>query len=172
MKVYYIPVVFLLFFCCQSISGQNRNTDIKKHTVYIDVSTRGPVYTINYDRIFIKRDKVSFSYRIGFFLLKDEIAMPLGISLITGKHDHHAEFSLTLTPDIDRFNYLFREGNVSDKYLYITPGFGYRYQKPEGGLFIKALVAPMILLDPPSDDFWNMDPKLYPLLTVGTGISF
>ncbi|HTF31511.1 MAG TPA: hypothetical protein VK625_21790, partial [Flavitalea sp.] len=62
MKIYNIPIAFLLFLYCQSLSGQNGNTDIKKHTVYIDVSTRGPVYTINYDRIFLKREKLSFSY--------------------------------------------------------------------------------------------------------------
>ncbi|MHA4843914.1 hypothetical protein ACX0G7_07120 [Flavitalea antarctica] len=143
-----------------------------KHTLYIDASTRGPVYSVNYDRIFYYGEKLSYSYRIGFHWLHNEAGIPLGISLITGKQEHHAEFSLTLTPYIKRVDYLFREGNISDKYLYITPGIGYRYQKPTGGLFVKALLAPLILLDPPSDDFWNMDTRLNSLFTIGAGYTF
>jgi hypothetical protein len=159
-------ILFLILVC--SCSGQ----DVHKHTVYVDISTRGPVYTVNYDRIFYTSEKVSYSYRLGFHWLHDEIGIPLGISLITGKQDHHAEVSLTMTPYVDRANHLFQEGNISDKYLYITPGIGYRYQKPSGGFFLKGLVAPLVLLDPPSDDFWNMDPKIYSMLTIGAGYNF
>ncbi|RYG53260.1 MAG: hypothetical protein EOO01_04810 [Chitinophagaceae bacterium] len=163
---------FLLVFICMLSLNSGFGQQDHKHTVYADVSTRGPVYTINYDRIFYRGEKLSYAYRIGFHWLHDEIGMPLGISLLTGKHEHHAELSLTFTPYIDRADYLFREGNISDKYIYITPGIGYRYQKPAGGLFLKALVAPLILLDPASDDFWNMNPKVYSLLTIGAGYTF
>jgi hypothetical protein len=143
-----------------------------KHTIYADVNTSGPVYSLNYDRIFHRGENVFYAYRIGLHWLHDEVALPLGISLITGKQNHHMEFSLSFTPYIDRTNYLFREGNISDKYLYITPGIGYRFQKPGGGLFVKSLVAPLILLDPPSDDFWKMDGSVDPLLSVGLGFTF
>jgi hypothetical protein len=163
---------YLLFVILIWLTGTSYSQDTHKHTLYVEGSTRGPVYTMNYDRMFYLGEKVSYSYRIGFHWLHDEIGIPLGISLITGTEDHHAEFSLTLTPYIDRVNYLFREGNISDKYLYITPGVGYRYQKPMGGLFLKALVAPLVLLDPPSDDFWKMDPKVYSVLSIGAGYTF
>lgn len=157
------PIVFGINGFCQTAH---------KHTVYADVNSRGPVYTINYDRIFHQGEKIAYAYHIGFHWLHDEVGIPLGLSLITGKYNHHAELSVTVMPYIDRANYLFREGNISDKYLYITPGLGYRFQKPGGGLFMKALVAPIILLDPPSDDFWNMDAKVHPLLNVGVGYTF
>jgi hypothetical protein len=162
----FLLILFILLVC--SAYGQG----VHRHTIFADASTTGPVYTVNYDHIFYSGELVSYSYRIGFHWLHDEVGIPLGISLITGQQDHHAEFSLTLTPYIDRANYLFREGNISDKYLYITPGIGYRYQKPTGGLFLKALVAPLVLLDPPSDDFWNMDPKVYGLISIGAGYTF
>jgi hypothetical protein len=159
--------IFLLL----SFTGLH-SQQMHKNTLYLEGSTRGPSYSLNYDRVFLDGVKVAWAYRIGMHWLHDEIGLPLGISLITGKQEHHAEISLTFTPYVDRANYLFREGNISDKYLYITPGFGYRYQRPTGGLFIKGLLAPLIFLDPPSDDFWNMDAKVYPLLSVGAGYTF
>ena len=159
---------FMIFVGTMKTSGQQMN----KHTVYADVNTSGPVYTINYDRIFHQGEKVAYTYHIGFHWIHDEIGIPFGISLLTGKENHHAEFSLSFMPYVDRADYLFTEGNISDKYLYITPGVGYRFQKPGGGLFLKTLVAPLISLDPPSDDFWNMDSDIHPLLSVAIGYTF
>ncbi len=52
------------------------------------------------------------------------------------------------------------------------PGAGYRYQQPGGSFFAKLVVGPIIYLDPPSNDFWNMDPVLYAGVTAGVGFSF
>ena len=142
------------------------------HTVFIEGSTRGPSYSLNYDRIFYSGTKVSYAYRIGLHWLNDEIALPIGVSLITGKGTHHGEISLTATPLVDRAKYLFRSGNYSDKKIYLTPGLGYRFQKSKGGFFAKAVAGPTLFLDPRSDNFWKMDPKLFFVLSVGAGYTF
>lgn len=162
--------VLVLLLAATTVEALSQQTH--RSSFYADINTSGPVYTVNYDGIFHQGEKVSYAYHIGFHWLHDEVGIPFGISLLTGAENHHAEFSLTLMPYVDRANYLFDEGNISDKYLYITPGAGYRFQKPGGGLFLRTFVGPSILLDPPSDDFWNMDVKVSAVFSFGVGYTF
>jgi len=148
--------------------GQN----ISRNTVYTDFASKGAYYSLNFDRIFSTGEKFTKTYRIGFTVLKNAVAMPLGINFLTGHNTSHAEFSLTAVPYIETYTDLFSGKNQSDKKLYIIPGAGYRYQKPEGGFFFKVIAGPVIYLDPPSDDFWKMEGKIYPGITAGAGFSF
>lgn len=144
-----------------------------KNAVYAEGATRGPVYSINYDRIFRQGEKLAYSFRAGFSIYNNTVSFPVGINFITGMNEHHAEFSLTVIPYIDYDVHLVGSNNTeSDKYIFVNPSIGYRYQKKEGGIFLKAAVGPSIFLDPPSNDFWNMDPKLYIFGSIGLGISF
>lgn len=152
--------------------AQNAIEQIKRSSIFLDFTNQGPCYSVNFDRIFSDHKKNNFAYRVGLHFFDQNFGLPLGISMLTGLSNHHAEFSLTLIPFIKNFNYLFKEGNLSDKQLYIVPGIGYRFQKPDGGILVKGLVSPMIFLDPPSDNFWNMDPKINPALNLGIGWTF
>jgi hypothetical protein len=144
-----------------------------KNAVYAEGATRGPVYSINYDRMFRQGEKLANSFRVGFSIYNNTVSFPVGINFITGTNEHHAEFSLTVIPYIDYDVHLVGSNNSeSDKYIFVNPSIGYRYQKKEGGIFLKASVGPSIFLDPPSNDFWNMDPKLYAFGSIGLGISF
>lgn len=144
-----------------------------KNAVYIEGATRGPVYSVNYDRIIRQGDKLAYSLRAGFSIEKKAVSFPVGINFITGLNDHHAEFSLTIIPyikQVDKNSGANNDG--SDKYFFINPAVGYRFQKKEKGIFIKAAAGPSIFLDPPSNDFWNMDPKIYAFGSIGVGFSF
>ena len=152
---------------CQTVNTDNFN----RNSIYLELSSERPVYSINYDRIFHKGKKIYYSFRIGFSVEPDAISLPLGINIITGQKTHHAEFSLTIILYLDHYTFL-NADDQSDKYLFIIPGLGYRYQKPEGRLFFKLVAAPFIFLDPPSNDFWNMNPKVYGSIQSGVGISF
>ena len=152
--------------------AQGSKTFSAKSTVYAEGATQGPVYSINYDRVFSEGNVFAKSYRFGFSVYNDVLAFPIGISFITGKSEHHAEFSCTAIPYIEKFQKLFASGNLSDKKMYIIPGAGYRYQKPAGGFFFKAAAGPVLYLDPPSDNFWKMDPKLFAGVSIGAGFSF
>jgi len=155
-------------------SGQGISERSVRNAVYIELASRGPVYYINYDRIFRQGDKLDYSFSVGFSIAKNAVSFPFGIHFITGVKDHHAEFGVTFIPYIDYKHHLIGSNTKSDsdKYLYINPAVGYRYQKSNTGLFLKALIGPSVFLDPPSDDFWNMDPKLYTFGSIGVGISF
>lgn len=168
-----IVLLFCIFGAVNTVLSQEKDsTKLSRNTFYIDLSTRGAYYSVNYDRIFSVGKKLSYSYRIGFSVLENAIALPLGINLFTGKGNAHAEFSLTLMPYMDEYKSFLSSNDLSDKYLYIIPAAGYRYQKRGGGLFFKVALSPMIVLDPPSSNFWKMDPKVYAAGNIGVGWSF
>ncbi len=152
--------------------AQNNKTFLAKNTIYAEAATQGPVYSVNYDRVFSEGDVFAKSYRLGFSVYKDVLAIPVALNFITGKNQHHAEISVTVIPYIEKYQKLFSPGNLSDKKLYIIAQGGYRYQKPQGGFFFKAMAGPVLYLDPPSDNFWNMDPKIFAGVNVGAGYSF
>ncbi len=143
-----------------------------RNTVYADFASKGAFYSVNYDRIFSSGKKINISFRAGFSILNDAIAFPLGIQFFTGQEASHIELSLTIEPYIENYKELLNGSSGSDTKAYIMPGVGYRYQKPEGGFFAKVVAGPIIYLDPPSNDFWNMDPVVYTGVTAGLGFSF
>ncbi|MFZ1529237.1 MAG: hypothetical protein WAT19_10820 [Ferruginibacter sp.] len=143
-----------------------------KNTVYAGYARIGTYYAINYDRVFSQGTTFSKSFNAGISLLKTDIAFPIGINFFTGHQQHHAEFSLSVVPYIERYNYLFKPGNLSDKKLYILPAAGYRYQKPGGGFFGKIQAGPVFYFDPASDSNTKTDSRVYPGIIVGIGGNF
>ena len=75
-------------------------------------------------------------------------------------------------PYVEDYEKLFSPGSPSDKKLDIIPGCGYRFQNPGGGFFFKIIAAPIINLDPLSDNFWKMEGKVYAGGSIGAGINF
>ena len=148
------------------------STFLSRNTFYLDLASKGAYYSLNYDRIFHQGDQLNYSFRIGFSILKDAVALPFGINLFTGKKDNHIEFSITFMPYIDQYKSFLSENDLSDKYLYIITGIGYRYQKWGGGFFFRTALSPMLILDPRSSDFWKMDPKVELAVNIGLGWSF
>ena len=165
-----LSAIFLMGFS-EFVFSQDRTK--AKNALYIEGATRGPVYSINYDRIFRQGAKLDYSFRVGFSIYDNTVSFPVGVNFITGLNEHHAEFSLSVIPYIDYNVHLVGSNETeSDKYIFVNPAIGYRYQKAERGIFLKVAAGPSIFLDPPSDDFWNMDPKLYAFGSIGLGISF
>lgn len=164
------PALILLFAC--GISANAQDVAIARNAVYAEGTSHGAYYSINYDRIFRLGANFTNTYRIGFSLLNNAVALPVGLNFLKGDGFHHFEFGLTVVPYVENYQKLFQAGSLSDKKIYLIPGAGYRYQPPGGGFFFKAIVAPVIYLDPPSDNFWKMDGKVYAGGSVGAGISF
>ncbi len=174
-KSFTATIIFFLFFTGFSMKGicqENNANAISRNTLYADFASKDVYYSINFDHIFHRGNKLSYSYRAGISILKDAYSFPIGIQCFTGVKSSHAEFSLTLIPYVDHSAKSRNRYDNTDKFLYVEPGIGYRYQAPEGGLFFKAVFTPIILLDPPSNDFWNMDPKLFAGGNIGIGYTF
>jgi len=162
----------LLFSTNIALSQDNDSSFLSKNTFYIDLASKGAYYSLNYDRIFHQGDKLNFSYKIGFSILKDVIAMPIGVNLLKGKNEHHIELSITVMPYIDQYKSFLSDNDLSDKYLYIISGIGYRYQKLSGGFYFRAAFSPMLILDPRSNDFWKMDAEFSAAVNISAGWSF
>lgn len=164
--------IALLLLLALPAAGQAQDVAIAPNTVYVEGSSHGALYSINYDRVFRFGARFTNTHRIGFSLLNNAIALPLGINFLKGDGFHHFEFGLTVVPYVQHYQHLFSAGSLSDKKIYLIPGIGYRYQPPGSGFFFKAMAAPVVYLDPPSDNFWKMDGKVYAGGSVGAGISF
>jgi hypothetical protein len=168
----FFGALLLAYFSNNLYSQLPSSNQFAHHTLYADFASTGAYYSVNYDRIFHRGTKFTKSWRAGLSLLKDVVACPLGIHFFTGQYASHAEFSITLVPYIEQYKNLFSDDNLSDKKIYIIPGTGYRYQPAQGGFFFKVVAAPVIYLDPGSDNFWKMDGKIYPGINLGAGFSF
>lgn len=164
--------VFLLFIINIGYSQDKGSAVLARNTLYIDLATKGAYYSLNYDRIFHQGDKLNFSGKIGFSIFKDVLALPLGINLFTGKKNHHFDLGIIFMPYIEKYKSFLSKNDLSDKFLYIIPGIGYRYQKQEGGFYFKTTFSPMLILDPRSSDFWKMDPEVKVAVNIGAGWSF
>lgn len=164
--------LLIFLFCALHFSAAAQQVAVARNTVFAEGHTDGPVYSINYDRISRFGKTFTNTWRIGFSVDKTVIALPLGYNFLKGDGAHHFEFGLTLIPLIEKYKYLFSAGNISDKKLYVVPGAGYRYQPPGGGLFLRLIAGPSLMLDPRSDNFWKMDTKISAGISAGAGISF
>lgn len=163
----------LLLLTCMLISSAVVHGQVKmqgRNAVYADYSLEGPVYSINYDRIFAQSAKLNYFFRAGFSIINDQAAFPLGVGLITGHNDHHFELAMLFIPLVESK----KTGGVTDndKFIYLFPAAGYRYQKSDGGIFFHALAGPMIILDPAEGDFWQMDPMVKFSFSLGLGFNF
>jgi hypothetical protein len=163
----------LLLYCCLPLLAQEGRPEFpKRNALYVEAFGKAPYYSVNYDRIVRVGAKWSYSLRAGFSIVADGISMPLGFNAFTTPGHHHLEWGLGLTPYIDHYRTFLAEKDESDKQLYIVPHIGYRYQKPEGGLFFTAGVMPTVFIDPPSTNVWDFTPEFRVWGGLALGVSF
>ena len=172
MNHYLSSFIILLAFLLSATADAQQVKNIARNTLYADFAIKGATYSVNYDRVFSNGKKLAKSYRAGISVLNNAIAVPLGLQFFSGKNAHHVEYSLTIVPNIEKYQDISTGNNESDKKIYILPGAGYRYQPPSGGFFAKIVIGPLIYLDPEADNFWHMEGKVYPGITAGAGFSF
>lgn len=147
-------------------------TTRSSNVVYMEAASKGAVYSVNYERVFANGSNYIKSFRVGCSLYNNTIALPVGISFFKGKAPHYLDYSLLLTPYIEGYQQLFNGKNSSDKKAYIMPGIGYRYQPIKKGFFAKITAGPVLSLDPPSDNFWNMKTNWYAGLNIAAGFTW
>ncbi len=102
------------------------------------------VYSLNYDRILISKEKWKFSGRLGFGYFFDRynrhsvLNFPSEFTFLIGKSKHFFETGLGVTYyvfTVPKEEYYYWE---AEHYSYLFSRFGYRYQRPQGGFFFKA----------------------------------
>jgi hypothetical protein len=124
-------------------SSLAQETFTKKNTISIGINF--PASGVSYDRILAQKSAWKFSGQLhiapAHFGLGKGFGGGLGFNAFRGRENHHLQLGLNYT-------YLHKAANLEKNFTelnlnLVTPTIGYRYQKPNGGLFFTANVGPM-----------------------------
>jgi hypothetical protein len=126
---------------------------MQKNTFFLELGGNGFFYSLNYDRILLDHTAWKISARTGAMYMpgifeanRHMIGLPMEISYLRGRNNHHLELGLGFTPIYDtylRTDYDGRQYVGQDLVLIGVARVGYRYQKREGGMFYRAGFTPL-----------------------------
>jgi hypothetical protein len=138
----------LLLCLQQTLSfSQNDSTHVfKNNAVYIEtVGSVATYFSLNYERKVIENKNAFFTARAGIYLLPDIAMSALLMNYVLGKKNHHLEVGGGIRLATIKEYHRDKPKWVWDKdELAGTANFMYRYQKPNGGLLIRAGWTPVI----------------------------
>lgn len=167
--------LLLIFICCSFLSfSQLQNDSYKKNNLYVEFLGQGFIGSLNYDRLFDTEGIVKKSYSIGGIYASDiknfqflnsypypntyNFGLPISYNILIGKKNSYLEFGIGLSTFYFHGNVYIQEGfcgthfpseynaKVKNFNFYFNPKIGYRYQRKNGGLFLKATFSPNINL--------------------------
>lgn len=150
----------------------------RRNTIFFEFFGNAITYSLNYDRLYKIKSKSCVAVRAGFHysdnLLGNEqriIGFPIAASWLCpiSPKNNFIELGLGLT----YFHDLFKDINHIEHYFFAVPRIGYRYQRRNGGFFLKIGFTPSINLlvinpDPSKIDYL----KLYPVGGIALGFTF
>jgi hypothetical protein len=126
----------------------------KRNTIYIEAFGQGLLNSLSYDRLYRtgKKNKTSVSAGVTFFPSIGIGDMYLGSQLsynfLYTMKNHHIELGMGLNFLVDEVKegveYLGESGIEKNYYLYFTPKLGYRFQRPQGGIFFRVTFTPLV----------------------------
>lgn len=121
---------------------------LKKNTIFLEIGGNAFIYSVNYDRLFDVSNKIKLSSRIGIHFTNEfplqyyrTLSIPVefsGLYSISG-NKHFLEVGVGLS-------YLNSSNKVTkhtEDVIALALRLGYRFQKPEGGLFVKIGFVPL-----------------------------
>lgn len=109
-----------------------------------------PTVSANVEHVLFAKEKLFINGHIGYGIGKVEgnqaLAVPIGLNVFRGVKASHLELGLGLTYVKGyRFYYLGSEP-VPSKAIYLAPNIAYRFQKLDGGVFLRITYAPLFRL--------------------------
>jgi hypothetical protein len=171
-------LAFVFTITIQSSAQTEPRTFTAKKAVYLEVGGGSGFYAINYSKIFHQKGMLKLSTSVGFSIWPNTNidsktswlpALPLEISALYGKSNHHLELGMGFTSylntsfDFDSETFETIKKVVFDAFIPLR--VGYRYQKPEGGFFFRVGYTPFFNVPVGGREDWNFDPRF-------AGISF
>lgn len=154
--------LFIFCFCLCGV-GQNRKDSIplSKNTLYAEFFGNCVYGSINYDRIVFHKKRNKVSLRFGFLPYPKVTSLASAtfeLSYINGiKHNLEYSLGIAFTHGLSRQGQSSISEHVATGNLFLCPHFGYRFQKPEGGLFVRAGVGARLNLG----ELYQYDYKKY-----------
>jgi len=121
----------------------------EKSTIYAEAFGQGLCWSLNYDRLFRTEKRLMNSWTAGLIIVPKSFdfgdgayfGVPVSYNWILGKKSHHFEFGVGLTLLASSWDYWQDRKNF---YAYLNPKIGYRFQRPQGGLFFRATATALI----------------------------
>jgi hypothetical protein len=144
MKKHFL-ILFIISIQTSQLFGQTKNDSIpfSKNSVYIEFLGNCLYGSINYDRIFYHKNINELSFHIGLYpyIRRSFATATTELSYLIGRKNH---FSTAL--GISYMHGLYAEGPligngeheiIGGGYIVFIPRIGYRYQRPNGGVFFR-----------------------------------
>jgi hypothetical protein len=164
---------FLVFLTLsQSTFAQTEpETFTAKNAIYLELGGSSGRYAVNYSKIFHQKGKLKLNASAGFSMWRDQLndfktiwlpVIPLEVSALYGKSNHHLEMGFGVTSFLGRtLDFNSETLELEDKVVFgafIPVRIGYRYQKPEGGFFFRFGYTPIIDFPPRTGGNWSLYP--------------
>lgn len=167
MNVMKKNIIQVFIFLCPFITFGQQNINIKsinRNSIYFEAFGQGLYNSISFDRINSINKNIKTSFSAGLTLVPTSelcvVGIPASYNYLFGKNNHHLELGLGITAMYLRQNKLTVSEGVTDLngntqinnyigyqnnfYSYFTPKIGYRFQKNDGGLFLRLTLTPSI----------------------------
>lgn len=149
----------------------------EKNTIYAEAFGQGFCGSVNYDRIIKTNNSWSHSVSAGFTFVPKSIGfgdgtyvgIPISYNWLLGRKSHHLDLGLGITcfavnPNSDE---------ISHFYTTFSPKISYRFQRPQGGLFLKATALVMFdALNATSYKFTTSTYRRYSYLNNVVGLGY
>lgn len=143
----------LAFLCfCLPLAGLaqtlNQESPFRaRNTIYLEGLGSGGFYSVNYERLLLSGEKQAYGFRIGtssFGKSFGTITLIGELFTLIGRGSHHGDFGIGLTA-ANQKEFVFGNSNPVSRNttLYAIPRISYRYQKPTGGLMVRAGFTPI-----------------------------
>ncbi|SDA90478.1 hypothetical protein SAMN03080617_03304 [Algoriphagus alkaliphilus] len=171
---------FLVFLTLSQFTFAQTEPDTftAKNAIYLELGGSSGRYAINYNKIFHQKGKLKLNASAGFSMWRDQInnfktiwlpVIPLEVSALYGKSNHHLELGFGVTSYLSRtLDFNSESLELEDKVVFdafIPLRVGYRYQKPEGGFFFRVGYTPIFILPTGGREGWIFEPRF-------AGVSF
>jgi hypothetical protein len=169
-------LLFILIGAFLEGTAQQVVQSLPKNTFFLELGGNGMFYSLNYDRILLDRPTWKIAARIGGMYFpglgesnRHMIGLPLEISYLKGRNNHHLEVGLGFTSVYD--TYPLAETQLRELAVMGVGRIGYRYQKREGGLFFKTGFTPLLgtVYNLGARERRGSEPFAYPLVGLAFG---
>ena len=169
------PTVLLsLLLTAFALHGQEEPTSAFQYKNSVQLELAGPAifYSLNYERILWNGNRFKTAAQAGISYYPPSVGMrdiwiPIGVNEIFSMGSHHIEAGLGYMPVIEAS----RDENLEPREWFwsnlATARIGYRYQKPDGHLILRAAFTPVLELESLSSG-----DSFHPLGGLSVGYSF
>lgn len=160
-------ITLLITIICPALAlSQDTNivAPIKRNSIYIEYAGQGLYPSVSFDRLYRTEKKMKTSFTGGLTLIPIPdyfvFSVPASYNILFGKRKSKLELGIGLTAmylregnipvshgykdDNGVYHYEQFIGHEHNFFAYFTPKIGYRYQNPNGGLFLRATLTPHI----------------------------